>query len=633
MGPQPEGLRSLSRKRARDVIWGSIQMAASGIVPAHNIFRFESSGPGEIYTLTPLTPSTVPLQCVHIGQGAIPDALADIPRGLLPIDDLLAKLNSVLGTSYTLDTPGVRDCLKYALGSSHDFGEVYGTLRSEWSCWQGPEDSAAALTRMKDRCDEVQRKRDNAIRGHSIQNSRIPPRRVWDLYSNRVLPFHVMPWAKYEDDGCLPDDLWTVSHSWVREQDRKKSVMTVINGRRWCVPIPRGTSLDHIRIELLNMGARYVWLDVLCLWQEGNVDDDEARLEEWKLDVPTIGYIYQDGPRERPCITYFNGLGLPFDPSPAVVESDRHWFNRVWTVQETRNTWLPGGLTATPHVDSPGFFSRLEDLLPSLERFDAIRVIRDRHCTTELDRIAGLAYFLECETLPLYDQSASSESAWTLLIKHMHPWWWPALFCQYESDVPFGLFVSWATFLGLTSLPALELFESDLELVDPLDVHTNEPGQYCHTPPATEPCYIVSPPDDTHQGTGPQALQLHFYDRADPITVQVSATRTHGCLVPHVPYRFLTCARRFSDIAAWVAVEVVGERDLRGKKALEVIKWGVILVDIREDERLRKLELGSEETTVVYLSGEEALARSGHVDKYMGAFNMARESRKAQNEP
>ncbi|EKM57199.1 uncharacterized protein PHACADRAFT_194763 [Phanerochaete carnosa HHB-10118-sp] len=123
---QPTELSDLSRERARAAIWGSIQMAASGIVPTHNLFRSECSGPGEIYTLTPLTPSTVPLQCVHVGQGAIPDALADIPRGLLPIDDLLAKLNSVLGTSYTLDTPGVRDCLEYALGSLHDFGEVTG---------------------------------------------------------------------------------------------------------------------------------------------------------------------------------------------------------------------------------------------------------------------------------------------------------------------------------------------------------------------------------------------------------------------------------------------------------------------------------------------------------------------------
>ncbi|EKM57025.1 uncharacterized protein PHACADRAFT_254506 [Phanerochaete carnosa HHB-10118-sp] len=632
MNPQPTELSDLSGERARDAIWGKIRMAAPGIMPANNLFQPEHPVTGETYTLTPLTPSTVPLQCVHIGQGAIPNTLADIPCDLLPIDDLLAKLNSVLGMLCTLDTPGVRDCLEYAIGGSHDFGEVYGTLRSEWSGWRRPEDPAAALARMKKRRDEVQRRRDNAIRGHSIQNSRIPPRRVWNLYSNRVLPFHVMPWANGEGEGCLPDDLWTVSHSWVREQDREY-VMTVINGRQWRVPIPHGISLDHIRIELLNMGAEYVWLDVLCLWQEGIKDDDRARLEEWELDVPTIGHIYQAEPDERRCITYFNGLGLPFDLSPAVVESDRHWFSRVWTVQETRKSWLPGGLTVTPHVDSPGFFSRLQDVLRCLRRFDAIRAIRDHHCTTELDRIASLAYFLECKTLPLYDQSASSESAWLLLIKHMDAWWRASLVCQYESDVPFGLFVSWTTFLGLTSLPTLELFAPDLELVDPLDVHTNEPGQYWHTPPATEPCCIVSPPDDTHQGTGPQTLQLHFYDRADPITAQVSATRTHGCLVPHVPYRFLTSAGLLSDIAAWVAVEVVGERDLQDEKALEVIKGGVILMDRREGRRLKELGLGSEETTVVYLSSEDALARSGHVDKYMEAFNRARKSQKTQNEP
>ncbi|EKM57007.1 uncharacterized protein PHACADRAFT_194584 [Phanerochaete carnosa HHB-10118-sp] len=582
----------------RATVRGSIQMATAGIVPTHNIFWSMCSGPGEIYTLTPLTPSTVPLQCVHIGQGAIPNALADIPCNLLPIDDLLAKLNNVLGTSYTLDTPGVRDCLEYAVSSSCDFGEVYGTLHLEWSGWRKPEDSAAALTRMKRRCDEVQERRDNSICDHSIQDSQIPPQRVWDLHSNRVLPFHVMPRAHREHKDWLPNDLWMVSHSWVHEQDCE---------RRWLVLILCGTSLNHICIELLNMGAT-------------------ARLEEWKLDVPTIGHIYQAWPDERPCITYFNGLGLLFNPSPAVVESDRHWFNHVWTVQETRRRWLPGGLTATPHVNSPGFFSRLEDVFQSLWSFDAIQAMRNRHCTTDLDRIAGLAYFLECLTLPLYDRSASSESAWTLLIKHMSAEWRTSLFCQYKSDVTFGLFISWARFLGLRSQPVTRFFWGSLKLVDSLDIHTNDPGQYYDFLSATKLCYVVSPPDNTHQGSRPQALQLHFYDRADPITVQVSATRTHGCLVPHVPYRFLTSVGLLSGIAAWVAVEAVGERDLQGEKALEVIKWGIILMDEDEGKRLRKLGLGNEDATVVYLSGEEALTRSGHVDKYIEAFDRARES-------
>ena len=37
---------------------------------------------------------------------------------------------------------------------------------------------------------------------------------------------------------------------------------------RWPVPIPVHTSLERVRIECLNLGAEYVWADVLCLRQK-----------------------------------------------------------------------------------------------------------------------------------------------------------------------------------------------------------------------------------------------------------------------------------------------------------------------------------------------------------------------------
>ncbi len=67
-----------------------------------------------------------------------------------------------------------------------------------------------------------------------------------------------------------------------------KPVLTPFNGRRWPVPIPKDTDLDLIRIEMLNLGAEYVWLDVLCLRQAGGEEED-ARETEWKVDVPIIG--------------------------------------------------------------------------------------------------------------------------------------------------------------------------------------------------------------------------------------------------------------------------------------------------------------------------------------------------------
>ncbi|KAK0445654.1 uncharacterized protein EV420DRAFT_1249217, partial [Desarmillaria tabescens] len=124
----------------------------------------------------------------------------------------------------------------------------------------------------------------------------VPPRCLWNLYSNRVVPEWVIPnWGK----------LWEISHAWVDKRNQV-DVRTPINGYKWLVPIPKGADLNHIRIEMLNLGAEYVWLDVLCLRQSG--PNEDLRKDEWKLDVPTIGYVYRMAERV-PC--YFSGLGRP----------------------------------------------------------------------------------------------------------------------------------------------------------------------------------------------------------------------------------------------------------------------------------------------------------------------------------
>lgn len=58
------------------------------------------------------------------------------------------------------------------------------------------------------------------------------------------------------------------------------------------MPVPRTTTLEHVRVELLNLGAEYVWLDVLFLRQQGRAADEQQRLDEWRIDVPTIGFVY-----------------------------------------------------------------------------------------------------------------------------------------------------------------------------------------------------------------------------------------------------------------------------------------------------------------------------------------------------
>ena len=61
----------------------------------------------------------------------------------------------------------------------------------------------------------------------------------------------------------------------------------------------------------------------------------EHRLKlEWRVDVPTIGNVYR---YTKGVFCYLNGFGRPLDLSQCNSESDRFWFNRAWTLQETMN--------------------------------------------------------------------------------------------------------------------------------------------------------------------------------------------------------------------------------------------------------------------------------------------------------
>ncbi len=78
---------------------------------------------------------------------------------------------------------------------------------------------------------------------------RRPPRRMWDLEANRVVPYWV---ARKDKDGS--PDIWGISHAWMDNKERG-DVMTPINGYKWPVPIPKDANLDLIHIEMLNLGA------------------------------------------------------------------------------------------------------------------------------------------------------------------------------------------------------------------------------------------------------------------------------------------------------------------------------------------------------------------------------------------
>ncbi|KAK0447550.1 hypothetical protein EV421DRAFT_147770 [Armillaria borealis] len=273
--------------------------------------------------------STIPVlkQWSYTGaRKVIPSALADTFCADLGVDGVLEKLNTTLGTSYALDS--VISILDSYIARNDDFGTAYAYLRRYWSDIPTIEHELRTLEE-KDR--EMRR---NAIVDGRITNRDVPPRRVWDLYANRVVPYWVA--RKY---------LWGISHAWVDDENRV-DVMTPINGYEWPVPIPKDANLDLIRIEMLNAQSRYTlhtaeyaWLDVLCLRQEGG-KDEALRVEEWKLDVPTIGSMYALAPN---VVCYFNGLGQPLDLTLSDFESDRCWFRRAWTLQEVTYHPIIGG--------------------------------------------------------------------------------------------------------------------------------------------------------------------------------------------------------------------------------------------------------------------------------------------------
>ncbi len=239
----------------------------------------------------------------------------------------------------------------------------------------------------------------------------VSPRRVWDLCANRVVPY----WVAYENQ-------WGISHAWVDEKDRV-NVMIPINGCEWPVPMPKDANLDLIRIEMLNLGAEYVWLDILCLRQEGG-KGEHLRLEEWKLDVPTIGWVYEHAPH---VVCYFNGLGRPLHLTADDFESDRCWFRRAWTLQEITEDPIIGGETEDDIMEEEirktfdEQLTRLREIQKRSMVLELVSEMQNRVSTKSLDKVAGLAYPLFPESIPIYDTEKSATDAWEVLMDAMSP--------------------------------------------------------------------------------------------------------------------------------------------------------------------------------------------------------------------
>ena len=380
--------------------------------------------PPRTVTILPTDPPStvnriqIPLQQQYTGHSlVIPSSLADTPCTSFGIEGLLEQLNDVMGQSFTMEMPSIHELLDSCISRNYDFGFAYGRLRP----WLNSFTPLSTLVSLE---EEDKKRRYSSIdetRGRITKQS-VLPRRVWDLYSNRVLPF-----------ALVRRDPWAISHSWM-EEGRRQYVKTRINKYEWPVPIPVDTTLEHIRIEMLNMGAQYVWLDVLCLRHEGppgqeSQEHKALRLEEWKIDVPTISHIYH---HHRSVVSYFSGLGRPFRVGD--LRSPRHWLNRAWTLQEICEDAGTGGQTADSPVmledghysdrDVMEFYNRLGSIRLVVQRRDSIYPLlsnmRDRCATNEVDRIAGLAFVLGSGTLPIYLPGEPPEDAWSRLLETMN---------------------------------------------------------------------------------------------------------------------------------------------------------------------------------------------------------------------
>ncbi|KAK0430571.1 hypothetical protein EV421DRAFT_2090758 [Armillaria borealis] len=362
--------------------------------------------------------STIPAlwQRSYTGRKVISSALANTFCADLGVDGVLEKLNTILGTSYTLDE-SVISVLNSYVAQNDDFGTAYAYLRRYW--YDIPTIEHELCTREeKDR--EMRR---NVLVDGRITTREVYPRHVWDVCANRVVPSWV-----------TDNSPWGISHAWVDEKD-SANVMTPINGNQWPVPMPKDANLDLIRIEMLNwmatvpkgypgFGAECAWLDILCLRQECGERED-LRKEEWKLDVPTIGYVYNGF---SPVMCYFNGLGRPLHLTPRDFETDRSWFRRAWTLQEiTVNGLIIGGETGN-NVMEKQVRKRFDKQLTSLREmiqsgtiFELVSEMRHRVSTKPLDKVAGLVYRLRTDSIPIYDTEQSEGDAWEVLMDVLWP--------------------------------------------------------------------------------------------------------------------------------------------------------------------------------------------------------------------
>ncbi|SJL03056.1 uncharacterized protein ARMOST_06401 [Armillaria ostoyae] len=336
----------------------------------------------------------VPNQRAYTGpKPVIPSSLADTPSASLGVVGLMKTLNSTLGTEYDI-TPSLSSLLTEYISHEYDFGTVYGYLHPIWfDCDLNDIQDSLRISEATD----LEIRQEALVDGQITEEGlRMAPRRVWDLFSNRVVPW----WVALHTP-------WGISHAWL-DNSHRANVLTPINEHEWPVPIPKDANLDLVRIEMLNLGAEYAWLDVLCLRQEGGRRED-LRAREWMLDVPNIGNAYL----LEKVVCYFNGLGQPLDGG-FDSDSARSWFKRTWTLQETSHNWTIGGDTGDKMLNKR-VRKRFKSQLSSVEQAKRdvvhwLSLLQGRTSEKDVDKVAALTYFLAMGSTPAHNETRPTTS-------------------------------------------------------------------------------------------------------------------------------------------------------------------------------------------------------------------------------
>ncbi|KAK0224358.1 hypothetical protein IW262DRAFT_1372503 [Armillaria fumosa] len=512
----------------------------------------------------------------------ISSALANTRCVDLGIDRLLENLNATLGTSYSLGSKILRffgmaqldslqSILEPFIERNDDFGTAYAYLRPYWY----DDDVVSIKHKLCTREEEDVIMRRKVLVDGGITERDVPPRRVWDLYANRVVPYWVA--RRYP---------WGISHAWVHEQERV-NVMTPINGYEWPVPMPNDGNLDLVRIELLNsrhraapdFRAEYAWLDILCLRQQGG-KGEHLRPEEWKLDVPTIGSMYQ----QWSVVCYFNGLGRPLCLTLGDLESDRSWFRRAWTLQEITEDAIIGGETGNDPME-PEVQRRFDEQLLSLREIrrrdmtlEIVAQMQHRVSTKALDKVAGLVYLLRTHSIPVYKPEQSEVDAWEVLMDCMAPWNRAELFFYFPEpgNGKKRWRPSWQQVMAnKTLIPDLHPWPGKVGQTE--DTDTDWYDGYCIQSADVQGLSEISN-DKLRQG------QLVFKDHVgSPHTLKIVAD--HAYPIPDGSYTVLGCSGMLSQsLYHWA----VGQLRDHGKfEKLSVFS-------LADDEQVKPSELGLE---------------------------------------